>query len=483
MVVATNALKGSGILLMLIILCSAPALAASFSVKVTPVKDRIFLNGVAQYTLEITNRDAVERSYLISSPETIGWDIYTKPRSAYLVTVGPNTFKEVDIYVRSQKEQSGHFNLRVTVTNQKTGASLSNIFTVDVLPELGEGPQYEPAVSMELIADDEFDPRQRAVIKVRIKNLVPRKLKNVAININSDLFQDSAVITLEPMQDRTQVFFADIDRLQEPRQDILRAEAVLGESGRTYRWHSENKVYSIKAYADIERTESTRRTFLRSATTYDFVNNGNVPETVNFQYPMPLVKDLFSSVSVRSSVQRINGERYRAVAFELSPEETAQLTVASNYRSLFYLALLTAAYLVLYMIFRAPIIIRKGAISLDRKHDGMSEVKISIYLKNRTQHDFEKLTVIDRIPHLTEMAKDFSIGTIQPAHISTLDKKHSMVKYNIAHLESFEERIITYKIKSRLTMIGGLTLPSAVLKYRTRRKRVRSTYSNRVILS
>ena len=482
--VVTNALKASlCVLFVLLLPAAALAIDPVFSVQVTSVKSTILLNEMAEFTVSVENLDTQTRTYIISSPEIIGWDIHTDPRSAYLVSLAPGETKDVDVLVRPVSGQSGHFNLQLTITERASGATNTKMLTVDIVPRYGQGKQYEPALTLDIIADDELDPREQGVVKVRVRNMVPRELADVAITIRSALFEDTALVTLKAHEERTQVFLIPFDPLQDPMDDLISAEAVLGENNKTYRWTADKHPYSIAAYASLDKQESEIAGFLRAERTYTFSNDGNVPKQVNFQYVMPLMKDWFSSLSERSSVERIDGERYRVVSFELGPQQSREIRVMSNYRSLFWMALFAIIVLILYYQLRSPVIIRKGAISLDRKHDGMSEIKISLYVKNRTGTDFEKIQVQDRIPHLTQIDKEFHVGTIKPENIVRLDKKHSMVRYVINHLEPFEERIITYKIKSRLTMIGGLTLPSGVVKFRTRNKRVRSSYSNRVILS
>ena len=54
--------------------------------------------------------------------------------------------------------------------------------------------------------------------------------------------------------------------------------------------------------------------------------------------------------------------------------------------------------------------------------------------------------------------------------------------WNLPTVEPYEERIITYKIKSKLSIVGGLTLPAAYLKYKPRNGREQIILSNKYSL-
>jgi hypothetical protein len=42
------------------------------------------------------------------------------------------------------------------------------------------------------------------------------------------------------------------------------------------------------------------------------------------------------------------------------------------------------------------------------------------------------------------------------------------VKWELEALEPLEERIITYKLKTKIIIVGGLTLPRARIKFKTK---------------
>ena len=57
-----------------------------------------------------------------------------------------------------------------------------------------------------------------------------------------------------------------------------------------------------------------------------------------------------------------------------------------------------------------------------------------------------------------------------------------MIKWEVKELEGFEERVLAYKIKSRLCVLGDFRLPVAVVRYKAVSGKERSTHSNSVTL-
>ena len=68
------------------------------------------------------------------------------------------------------------------------------------------------------------------------------------------------------------------------------------------------------------------------------------------------------------------------------------------------------------------------------------------------------------------MDKEIQIGTIKPVNIAKHKRIGTIVKWQIISLEKYEERIITYRIRSKLSILGGLILPAAKLKFKEKGK-------------
>ena len=104
----------------------------------------------------------------------------------------------------------------------------------------------------------------------------------------------------------------------------------------------------------------------------------------------------------------------------------------------------------------------------------ISEFKVLLHLQNIGDSVIKDLEVFDYVPTLIDIVKEFSIGTLNPTRVLKHEKKgRSAVIWDIEKLDPHEERIVSYNIKSKLTILGELTLPSAVVKFTHNNKRLK----------
>ena len=113
---------------------------------------------------------------------------------------------------------------------------------------------------------------------------------------------------------------------------------------------------------------------------------------------------------------------------------------------------------------------RKITSSIHRKDGGISELKLVLNVKNRSKDPLKDIDVIDKVPHITNVEKELFIGTLQPYKVLRHEKKGTILKWKIDDLGVGEERVITYKIKSTLPILGSFSLEAAAAKYHYRKK-------------
>ena len=66
---------------------------------------------------------------------------------------------------------------------------------------------------------------------------------------------------------------------------------------------------------------------------------------------------------------------------------------------------------------------------------------------------------------MTEIEEEFSVGTLKPTRIVRNSKKGTLIKWDFPTVEGYEERLITYKIHSKLGILGSFSLPSTVVRF------------------
>ena len=70
---------------------------------------------------------------------------------------------------------------------------------------------------------------------------------------------------------------------------------------------------------------------------------------------------------------------------------------------------------------------------------------------------------------------------LKPSRMISADKTHSLLMWNLEVLDPYEERLLTYKLKSQLNIVGNMRLPSSKVKFLTPAGE-RTYYSNDVML-
>jgi len=134
---------------------------------------------------------------------------------------------------------------------------------------------------------------------------------------------------------------------------------------------------------------------------------------------------------------------------------------------------------VLYYRLRSPIVIVKDVSKVLAKEGGIAGLKIIIHLKNRSERTLENIKIVDKIPTIAEVERDFEVGTLRPTAI-TKGRSAISISWDLAALEPYEERLITYHVKSRLSVLGGFNLQHAVVKYVTKKGKEVIVTSNKV---
>ena len=152
--------------------------------------------------------------------------------------------------------------------------------------------------------------------------------------------------------------------------------------------------------------------------------------------------------------------------------------MVNNYRPLFVFLIALLVIILVHRMIQSPLVLKKRAEILASSEGGISEIKIIIEVKNRSPKKLKNIEIMDRITNIADIINKFDIGTLQPTKILRHDTKGTLVKWNLDELDRFEERLITYKIKTKLSIIGGMKLPAAIAKFVGITGKLRHTHSN-----
>jgi len=319
-----------------------------------------------------------------------------------------------------------------------------------------------------------FDPREEQRIRVKIKNKNALSLSDIKLELTSSLIETETYLdSLGPLDTEFKDFVISFDPTEEPQKDSLVAKAVIGNKSFIAIEDYEIIPYSVAFKEDI----TVVKKFLRTDNVIKVTNIGNSKYKDKVKYKTNLLKGLITSTKPKAQTIKEAGQRYLSWDIELEAGASKDIMVINSYRGWIILLILIILSAAGYYAFRSPIILTKKAVGISMREGGISDFKVVMHVKNRTNKSVDNIRIIDGVPKIADVIEDFDVGILKPSKIVKHEKKGTLLKWVIERLESNDEVIISYRIKSRLSILGQFTMPRAVGRY-TMKGRERLTYSN-----
>ncbi len=469
----------------LILVLGLSAVQASFTVDVVPVRDKILPGEVAVFNVTVSNtgKTAEELSYkLVEDPS---WSVITNPifhQTSLKVPVGENRTTQILLTPDKSIEYGQSYDY-----NFKIASSVSHIEKQIILSLFVKSPNkltnYVPIVGIDADVNSELDPRNKAELYMTVTNFNPLNITSLLVSVVSEVNPGNNRvfnITLPGLAKKELNMSLSYDPLQKPVKEKITITYSVPARNKTFA--PETKDIQILPYAEIHKNTVPHEYFLKKVQDIKVFNDGNVNKQEDVRVKTSLFKQIFTSEEPAAQIVKEGGFRYYSWPLVLAPQESKEITITENYRPLFIIFVVLVVAFGLYRIFRSPVVIKKEAHRM-KKADAEEEIsmmKVQIHIKNRTGKIIENLNVVDKIPHIAVLDRDFPVGTLQPSKIIKHEKRGSIIKWVIPELEAYEERIITYNLSFKLKIIGGIRLSSAMVKYKNRINRFSKSYSNRI---
>lgn len=464
------------ILLLLLSLFSLGLVSAS-TVSVAPFNgssDHIYPGEVAKYTLSITNSDSAKNVYSWST-SPVEWIIESKTSVA--VDGGETVVLNLSIKPNPTRFPApGFYFVPLTVKTADGNEKIEKQFGLYVqnINEL----IYSDLIfaSLSISVDDEVDPRKPLSVRANIRNRNILPIENLSLIIEGDDFELEDVVSLDGLEERTLRYNVDLDPNIEPGTYKLVASLLNGDKTIS----EVNELFDVVPYAVINRDSQDDKSFFKTTKISSLTNDGNVQKSITVDLDIKWYDSLFTDVFVEASdLEKIDRDSWTLI---LQPEETSTVTVVKNYRVLVAIILLIVIAGVAYLLMRSPIVMQKQIIVTGKDDEGVSEMKIRIYLKNRTDKSFFNLRLIDKVPSIADVTPATGLGVLEPSKIVRTEKKGTLIKWDFDSLEAYEERILTYSVKARLKIIGNLGLPAVRVKFENVKGKQRTTESGKAVI-
>ena len=460
------------ILVLGILLLVNIAHAASFSVKVTPVLDKIVVDEIAEFDLEITNNLDTSEEFTIKKAGYPFWDMYTKPlQNPITLRVPGQDSASIRIFVDPLYITSvDTYTLEAGVVLERTGEQQKAPITIGIKstdPLIGG---YIPTVLTSVsLSQENIDPREEFTIKISLNNQNIIDYPDLTIKLESNLFKEELHESLGPREDKVFEIKKKLDDKAVPEKERLIVAVFIGDRLIVSPIVNEFTVneYITQEELPIEQSFLKIRKGLRvESNNYDYQGTVRL-ETTPF-------KSLVSSTSPRAEKVKEGGKNYLVWDVKLGPDKTMTVYATENYRPIVVIIALAIAAVVLYFVFRSPVVVRKDIASVGTSEGGISEAKVVVKVKNRGSVQLANIEVLDNLPHIAHVEKEISIGSMQPHAILKHPKKGIMIRWMLETLEPGDERVLSYRMKSRLPILGEFSLPAA---------NARCKIENRVVIS
>jgi len=458
----------------ILILSTLAVSAEDFDVEITPDSMDIYLEESAEFEISITNNLKSIQNFRVYSSE-IEWDvpaidvkIYPESEVVEKLVISPTKYVTLDrlskgVTIKVRREEPEELVEKVVYINIKSpGQAIS---------------EYLPSVRMTYEMADTIDPKDPITIKVTLENQNILNLTDLMINIRSDIpiFNTKQNVQLKPLETKDVEFKYNLDPLQAPGSYKLYFELFKGDKIIEI---TEPKVIEVgKISHDLLEEIKKETAFFKTVVEAKYTSSSNVKEIKKIKIPINWVKGLFTETMPESEELKEDGKKYLAVNLELNPGESKTVYITTDYRPVFY-AIVTILFIVLlFYITKSPVNIRKGIAEIKKEEGGISSLKIMLQIKSISKKPIKHVDIIDNIPSIAELHREFIPGTLKPTKIQKHPKKGSILTWNIGEMGPKEERIISYNIKSKLSILGSFKLPRAkiIIKSKGKEKHV---YSN-----
>ncbi len=455
---------------------------ADFSIQTVTIKESILPGDSALFHLDVTNTGTAPDRYTIESGE-YGYILYIDPSPSQVLPNATGTYG-VEIQPRSFINTGTHI-VPITVRSQNTGTS-KNVNLVIYLqnPNRTQGV-YVPSIALSVGAAQQVDPRQPMVLDIHMRNRNARVYTQqdpITVIIDSDLFHKEFTTQLGGVGtdgDRTSELRIPLDPHEAPGDHPLVVKLLVGNQTVA----TENQQYSIIPYGQIEQSSYQTGGFFKYTTVYKVHDEGNIPKMVNITYPASILQRPFITSSHNYHVATVDGINSIVINESLDPQQDDTITITQNYRLLVLLIILAIFSVIGYYILRSPVVVGKEAGITGSHSEGVSEVRVRVLVKNRSSKTMRNLRIIDRISGMADIIKEDALGTLKPTKVVKKKGQGTLLRWDLDQLEPFEERIITYRAKTGLKLVGDVTLPSAKVKYDLPSGRERTSHSNDVTVS
>lgn len=407
------------------------------------------------YNITISNNENITRNLQFTF---LDWPLSSFSPS-YLVTLEPGETKELTLTITIPKDITP--NLRYYLT----------IFVSDYLrKDITERIAISASVILtafgkinvtEILAPREIDPRNEFSFNVVISNVYePSNITLIVKILNStEPFTEpiySSTIRKGINTGNTTVVFSNIKLAddQKPGDYFITSEIYYG----TTLLSNLTQSFKVIGYANVISSFEERSTLFERSVKFYFFNNGTKESGETTFTKDVSTLDLILLKSIEGNGEKvIGGIRW---IYNVPAGKTVELGYTVSYLPVLILPFIILAliYTVYYM--NRKMIVEKEVVEV-HKVDHAFSFKIILKVKNVSFSTFKEIVIQEVIPQFVSSVGGF--GSIEARIVRKL--AHRNMIWEIDELRPGDEISLSYKMKTKLHILGKINLPCARVKF------------------
>ncbi|HLC57051.1 MAG TPA: hypothetical protein VJH95_00610 [Candidatus Nanoarchaeia archaeon] len=454
-------------LIMALVMCLflVPFVNAEFSVADEVVKNIILPGEGAGFFIEVANTEGKEELGIITTDSN--WRI----KGTTDLVIDGNQKQKVKIELEPMGViKPGAYAVSLRVFSKINAKAVDHPVVVNyvVFNELIEASlEYNP---------QGLDPRKENLIKLKLRNKNNIPLDELKIKIASSLFNDEREVSLLPLETRDEELRVSFKDFVEKGSYEVKTSVMLGDKTLIDKTEKINVGY----YNDVTEDKVVDDGFLKKSTVLVRENNGNTVSEEEFTVRLNSFEKTFTSAEPEPSEKTSkNNIHYYKWVFRINPGDSYRIEVKTDYLTpLIALVLIIIVGLSAYALLKKDISIRKKVLTI-RSGEGISDMKIILIVKNKGAA-IKHVQVTDRLPKIVKKPAEY--GVVKPTSVKHTGFGDSLVSWDLENMVRGEERVISYKLKSDIRVIGKLHMPVAIARYRTKSGKLVIASSNKNIL-
>ncbi|MDP3698843.1 MAG: hypothetical protein Q8R47_04600 [Nanoarchaeota archaeon] len=449
------------------------AVAAETAVTSAPIKNEVTPAEYATFSLIITNKESQTQTYnLYSLQSGQSWNVDPFPLKDKVIKLEPGHSYTTTIRAKALQDLlPGIYFVHLTVQSD-LGESYTE--ELKIYLKAKDPLDYLPTIRANVDMDEKINPKEPLSIKLFLENRNPLNLNDLKIRIETEIpeFQKEVNVELPPQGKKTVEFSIMPNPYTQPKEYTL--FFVFESKGEAVKV-IEQKIEVLSLLPPFEVTPMEETVYLKKYRTLTVRNVGNVRNTQTVKDPV----SLWMLPIIRSDGQSevIDGERYLTWEAELGPNESVDIPVVINYRILAYVLIALLLFGGFYWYVQSPLSVQKTAVTSRGDEGTLSEIKITLELRNHSSKPIKNVTVTDIVPSIANIDKSLELGTLKPQETKQA-RNGTKVVWSLAELDAHEHRLITYKIKAKLNILGTFSLPRAETEFERKKGQRRKAYSN-----